>query len=227
MKSTDHEFVLEYLRAALDRDGERARMVIERMLELKLGMSEIFGVLAGAQVEIGEMWAKGVVSVADEHFATDTTLKCIDLVSERLNGRGTRRRGLAFLCTVEGEYHLVGLRMFAELLGNQGWHTIMLGSNFSAGALVERAKALRDSRVDLLCVSATMPSCLSLLVETLRRIRTEPIYERTKIVAGGPAFRSRKARSLLSEGPTGKPLADYVAWKYDSALRFTGSLAVE
>jgi len=227
MKVVDREFVLEYLRAVLDKDGERAQKVVERMLELALGMPEIFQVLTAAQVEIGEMWARGVVSVADEHFATDSTLKCIDLVSERLNGRAVRGRGRALLCTVEGEYHLVGLRMLSELLRNQGWDATVLGSNFSARALVDRARALRDARVDLLCISATMPSSLSLLVETLRRIRAEPVYARTKVVVGGAAFRSRKARSLLSDAPTGKALADHVAWKYDSALRFTRSLMAD
>ena len=227
MKTTDGEYVLDYLRAVLDRDGERAREVIERMLDLKLGMPEVFEVLASAQVEVGEMWAKGIVSVADEHFATYTTLKCIDLVAERLDGRAAPRRGLALLCTVEGEYHLVGLKMFSELLRNQGWDTVLLGSNFSARALVERAEALRDGRVDLLCISVTMPSCLPLVVETLRRIRAEPAYARTKIVVGGAALRSGRVRSLLSDGATIKALADHVASKYDSALSFTGSLEAD
>jgi len=223
MSRADQEYMLEYLRAVLDKDEGRAKKVIGRMLDLELGMPEIFQVLAGAQFEIGDLWARGVISVADEHFATKTTLESIEMVSERLNRMRGRGRGRALLCTVEGEYHEVGLRMFSELLRNQGWETVLLGSNFSASALIERAKATAGG-IDLLCISATMPSGVPLLLATLRKVRAEPLYGRTKLVIGGAAFRSKRNRLLMSESVAGKKLADYVSWKHDAALDYTASL---
>jgi MerR family transcriptional regulator, light-induced transcriptional regulator len=222
MANKNQEYVLEYLRAVLDKDGVRARRVIDQMLERELGMAEVFGALTDAQFEIGDMWARGVISVADEQFATRTTLDSITRVAEHLRRWRKERRGLALLCTVEGEYHEVGLRMFSELLRDQGWETVLLGTSFSASALVERAKT--EGGVDLLCVSATMPSCLPLLIETLREIRAEPVFSRTKILVGGSVFRSKRTRSLLSDGATAERLVDYVSWKQDDALDYTASL---
>ncbi|MDG6920552.1 MAG: cobalamin-dependent protein [Nitrososphaerota archaeon] len=217
------EQVREYLGAVLDRDRSSALSTVDRMLESKKDMAEAFNLLAAAQVEIGEMWAKGIVSVADEHFATNVTLECVDIVSERLSRPRVRRRGLAFLCTVEGEYHLVGLKMFSELLRDQGWETVILGSSFSAESLSRRADALRGRRVDLLCISATMPSCLPLLVDTLEAIRTVPAYSRASIIVGGHAVTSRRWRDALSHGRDGA-LADFLARGYESALKFAASL---
>jgi MerR family transcriptional regulator, light-induced transcriptional regulator len=223
MSRADQEYMLEYLRAVIDKDGGRAKKVIDRMLDQDCGMLEVFEVLAGAQFEIGDLWERGVISVADEHFATKTTLESIEIVSQRLNRIRPRGRGLALLCTVEGEYHEVGLRMFSELLRNRGWETVLLGSSFSASAITDRARAIKGG-IDLLCISATMQSGVPLLLETLRRLRIEPIYEKTKIVVGGAVFKSKRNRLLLSESVAGKKLADHVSWKHDAALDFTSSL---
>jgi methanogenic corrinoid protein MtbC1 len=223
MSRADQEYMLEYIRAVLDKDDGRAKKVIGRMLDQECGMLQVFGVLAGAQFEIGDLWERGVISVADEHFATKTTLESIEIVSERLNRVRARRRGRALLCTVEGEYHEVGLRMFSELLRNRGWDTVLLGSSFSASALVDRAKAAGGG-IDLLCISATMQSGMPLLLETLRKLRTVPIYEKTKIVVGGALFSSKRNRLLLSESVAGKKLADYVSWKHEPALDYASSL---
>ncbi len=215
--------VREYVGAVLDKDRRHALSVIEQALESKKDMLDAFNLLAAAQSEIGEMWAKGIVSVADEHFATNVTLECIDIVARRTSRPNSGIRGLTFLCTVEGEYHLVGLEMFSELLRSQGWETVVLGSNCSAESLLRRAKNLQGAGVELLCISATMPSCVPLLLETLKELRSEPIYARAKIVVGGHAVASRKWLGAFARGQT-HALVDFVARDYESALKFTATL---
>ncbi len=212
----------EYLTAVLDRDEGRARRLVQQMLARGMGMAAIFDVLSSAQVRVGELWERGVISVSDEHFATKTTLECVDLVSEHLAKFRRRSRGTALLCTVEGEYHEVGLRMFSELLREQGWETDFLGSRSSFPALLEHAK--RRGGVDLLCISATMPSSLPALISMLKRIRAEPLFSRTKIVVGGSVFRSRRARNSLLPSPSAAGLADSVSERHAPALRYTASL---
>jgi methanogenic corrinoid protein MtbC1 len=131
-------------------------------------------------------------------------------------------RGTAVLCNIEGEYHEVGLRMFAELLREQGWETDFLGSNSYVDSLRERAR--RTGGFGLLCVSATMPSNIPSLIARLRMMKEEPLFAKTKIVVGGSAFRSYRARAALLSPPG---IADVVAEDFLSALRYTASLKRE
>ena len=222
MKKTLQPYIDEYLRAALDRDQGRAKTVVVRMIAEGSDLATVFDVLAAAQHRVGDLWEKGVASVSDEHFVTDTTLSCVSFASERLAKFRRTARGLAILFTAEGEYHVVALKMLSELLRDQGWDVEFLGPNPSSKYVLERARA--RGRVDMICVSATMPSSLPNLVETLRKIRAEPFFANTKVVAGGPVFRSNRARGLLRGGADGVALADSVSEGQAPALKFTASL---
>jgi MerR family transcriptional regulator, light-induced transcriptional regulator len=222
MKKAVQPYIDEYLRAALDRDQERAEAVVARMIAGGSDLATVFEVLAAAQHRVGDLWEKGVASVSDEHFVTDTTLSCVSFASERLAKFRRTTRGLAILFTAEGEYHVVALKMLSELLRDQGWDTEFLGSNPSSKYVLERARA--KGKVDLICVSATMPSSLPNLVETLQKIRAEPFFANAKIVAGGPVFRSKRASVLLRGGAGGGALADSVSEGQTPALKFTASL---
>lgn len=222
MARVDQRDIDEYLTAVLDKDEAEARKLVEGWLTRGMGMGEVFDVLTEAQTTVGELWERGVIGVSDEHFATKATLGCIDLVTERLPRFRRERRGIALLCTVESEFHHVGLRMFSELLRDQGWETEFLGTLPSFGLLLERAK--KRGGVDLICLSATMPSSLPALVSMLKSVRAEPFFAETRIVVGGAAFRSRWTRdSWLSVGGA-RGLADCVSENRTSALKYTGSM---
>ena len=222
-QTTRERFAAEYLQAVLEKEKDRSSSVVARMPEEGFDMISVFRVLGDAQVEIGELWEKGLIGITDEQFSTATTLECIKEVAARFRKFRREARGIAMLCTVEGEFHQVALRMLAELLRERGWDTVVTGQNTSVLDLVSRART-EKGRIDLLCFSAVMPASIPPLVRVLGRIRGDPLFSRTRIIVGGPLFNSKRARMSLVDNKTGKSLADHVSTNLADAMKYLDSL---
>lgn len=97
-------------------------------------------VLLPALHRLGEEWAAGTVSVAQEHFG-------VNIVRDRLValGRGWDR-GLgprALLACPPGQLHDVSLVMFGLALRRRGWRVSFLGANTPLSSVKEAVDALR------------------------------------------------------------------------------------
>ncbi|MGD0396575.1 MAG: cobalamin-dependent protein [Nitrososphaerales archaeon] len=213
----------EYLTAVLDKDAERARSVVLSKLQEHRSLAEAFEFIAKAQFRIGELWEQNVIGIADEHFATDLALQLIREVSEK--GRSFRRgsSGTALLCCVEGEYHFVGLAMLAELLRDAGLDAQLLGPDQSFSSILDAIKK-SGARVDLICLSVTMPFNMSNLVKTLKLIRGEPALKEVPVIVGGTLPKSYKTNGLLHDANDNARLADYVASDLIDALKHAAGL---
>jgi methanogenic corrinoid protein MtbC1 len=216
-------YTAEYLQAVLEKQKDRSSSVVAKMLEEGFDMISAFSVLGDAQVEIGELWEKGVIGITDEQFSTATTLECITEVAARFRKFRRETRGVALLCMVEGEFHQVALRMLAELLRERGWDAVVTGHDAPVLDLVSRARADKG-RIDLLCFSAVMPASIPPLVRALGTIRRDPHFSGTKIIVGGPLFDSKRSRMSLVDSTTGKSLADHVSTNLADAVKYLDSL---
>jgi methanogenic corrinoid protein MtbC1 len=208
--------VSSYLHAVLDKDREAAEAVVQGMVDGGSSLAEIYGVLGAAQVEIGALWERGVITVSDEHFATEIALGCIPMAAEKLRKFRRELKGYAVLCPVEGEFHWVGLRMLAELLRNDGWEAELLDSAPSVSTLGGIAAR---KRVNLFCLSATMPSNVARAAEVINLIRKQPAFKSAKVLVGGPAFEDARTKRIFEDG-----LADRVTMSLPEALEFSRSV---
>ncbi len=117
------DYANEYLRLVLRKERGGALAYLSGLVESKnLSLLQTFHVLASAQSEVGSLWEKGAASIADEHFATEVAIDAIELFSNKFRKYHREKVGTALLADfVEGEYHVIGLKMFAELLRSSGW----------------------------------------------------------------------------------------------------------
>jgi len=118
--------------------------------------------------------------------------------------------------TVQGEFHILGLRMLEELLKNDGWDAEILPQGNLKATVAELSKR---RRVDAICLAATMPSNVERVAETIRLIRATPGLGSMKVIVGGPAFDTKEARSELTDRDGGS-LADLVARNMSEAVEF-------
>jgi len=206
-----------YLHAVLDRDRKGAEELVQGMINGGSSLTGIYGVLGAAQVEIGALWERGVITVSDEHFATEITLGCIPMAAEKLRKFRRQLKGSAVLCPVGGEFHLVGLRMLAELLRNEGWEAELLESAPTESTLREMAAR---KHVNLFCLSATMPSNVARAAEAINLIHKQPAFKSTKVLVGGPAFEHAREKRVFENG-----LADRVAKSLPEAVEFSKSVS--
>jgi len=154
-------------------------------------------VIAPAMHEIGALWERGALTVADEHRATEVTNRvlaalrpspAIEVGMERARAE-TRSRAL--LAAVEGERHALGLRMAADILEDNGFETIYLGADVPTDALLQ---AVAVTEPDLVVLGATMPELAPRLEEAAAAVRKS--RSGAEVLVGG------QAASLLGDGGT-------------------------
>ena len=113
------------LAEALDRfDEEQAHAVLDRLLAAYRTETILRDLLVPYLHDLGERWAHGEVSVAQEHFASN-------LLRGRLlglaRGWGQGHGPAAVLACLPGEQHDLGLLAFGITLQRRGWRIIYLG----------------------------------------------------------------------------------------------------
>ncbi len=198
---------LEAIRSSLHRalvgfDGRRAHQIIDALFAEFTLNAALRDVLLPCLRQIGEGWASGAVTIAQEHFASQ-------LIRERLlgmardwdQGRGPR----AVLACAPGERHDIGLICFGLVLSRNGWRVTFLGPDTPPTALSEAAETLSP---DLIVLTATVEERFTSIAEALPALAAV-----TALVLAGPGATPALARTtgatLLEGGPV--PAALHIA----------------
>ena len=185
-----------YLDAVRAADAPGAFRVAAGALASGMTIPELYQrVIAPAMHEIGELWVKGALTVADEHLATALTHRVLAALRPPVwVGVGSEQpvvaRRRVMLAAVEGEQHALGLRMAADVFEDAGFESIYLGADVPIGALLQ---ALDSLSPDLLALSATMPELAPELDQVALAVRHA--HPRLKLLFGGQA-----ASPLVAEG---------------------------
>ena len=144
-----------YMRALLAGDEIGAELAVRDAIDARLTTAQIDEeIIAPALWLIGRLWARGEISVADEHLATEITLRVLALQREAVRTVEERAGRKALLAAPAGELHTVALQMIANLLRDAGYTVLMLGPDVPPGALAEAASRHEPS---VICLTATMP----------------------------------------------------------------------
>jgi methanogenic corrinoid protein MtbC1 len=205
----------DYLRSVLNKDRKSAEAIVREMVSAGTPLVEIYEVMGAAQVEVGDLWEKGIITVSDEHFATKVTEDCVSMASGRLRRFVRKPLGRAVLCTVEGEFHILGLKMMCELMKSEGWEAKILDSTS-----LNSTRGSSGGDIDLLCGSATMPANVPGLIDLLKKLRADPAFKKAKILVGGPAFRTSQGE-VAPVGASGEVyVVNYVAQSMRDALDY-------
>jgi methanogenic corrinoid protein MtbC1 len=172
-----------YLDLAMAFDRRGAVELIATVVENgERTIREIYdGVFAPVQREVGRLWQRGLISVAQEHLTSATTQLAMGrLYPQIFTGRPGRPK--VVVAAAADELHEIGLRMVADLLELDGWDTTYLGANTPVGALSD---LLGEQRPALVCLSATLSYHLDHVKGVADRL---PERDRTKLLVGGRAF---------------------------------------
>jgi len=176
-----------YAAALLRGDEVAAELVIREALEARLSTAEIDDeIIAPALWFVGELWERGEISVADEHIATEISIRVLALEREAQRV-ATARGGLSvMLAAPEGEQHVVALKMTGSLLRDAGYGVVMVGADVPADAL---AVSARRHEADVICLSATMPGGEDQALIAIHEVQQQ--WPSTGFVIGGRGLTSR------------------------------------
>lgn len=125
-----------YCVALCAADAPAVEAVVEQALGAGVAPTTIqVHVIAPAMQRIGELWEQGELTVADEHVATGISHRALLPLQETLQIAPPRSRERVVLAAVEGEAHVLGLRMVADVLEGAGFEVLYLGADVPSGAL--------------------------------------------------------------------------------------------
>ena len=181
------EFGRAYAEAVLAGDEVAAELVIRRAMTARLTTPEIDDeIIAPALWLVGELWERGEITIADEHLATEISIRVLALQREArrvVESRGKRR---VMLAAPSGELHVIALRMVGTVLHEAGYRVMMLGPDVPAAALA--AGAIRH-RPEVVCLSATMPGGGDRVLLSIHEV--QQAWPAAGFVIGGRGLTSR------------------------------------
>jgi DNA-binding transcriptional MerR regulator/methylmalonyl-CoA mutase cobalamin-binding subunit len=174
---------------ALDRfDESGAQRALDRLL-MTLTLDVVLrDVILPYLHELGERWARGEATVAQEHFASNLVRgRLLALARSWDRGSGPR----ALLACVEGELHDLPLLCFGLALRGRGWRIAYLGADTPVSSVVEAARALSP---DAVVVSGTVVGVYDGIADNLREIAQHaPLFVSGRAADGEIARRAGAA----------------------------------
>ena len=173
-----------YVTALLSGEATAARRMVEKAVDGGLGVRDAYlEILQPALYQIGDLWAAGGASVAQEHLATATTEALAAQLAARLPRSADSGRRIVVSGT-EGELHAVGTRFVADFLEAEGWSVLALGASTPTRDLVS---FVERERPDVVALSTTLTTNLPAAEAALTQVRALP--DRPLLAVGGAAYR--------------------------------------
>jgi methanogenic corrinoid protein MtbC1 len=148
---------------------------------------------------IGDDWARGVLTVGDEHRASVVAQRLIGRLGPQFARRG-RKRGTLVLGMPAGEQHSLPGAILADLLRGAGFEVLDTGADTPPESLAETAIAA--NRLVAVLLGATTTGRDATLRTTIRALRREGVD--VPILLGGAAITDdAHARRLGADGWSG------------------------
>lgn len=174
-----------YLDCLLKGDRHEASKMILAAAGAEVPVRDIYlHVFQPAQREIGLLWQKNEVSVAQEHYCTAATQMIMSQLYPRIFSKDHNGKTMVATC-VNGDLHEIGVRMVADFMEMNGWDTHYLGANSPSASITQ---TLKEKSAVLLAVSATMTFHLHHVSALIKAVRSDPALKNVKILVGGYPF---------------------------------------
>lgn len=103
--------------------------------------------------EVGEAWARGLLRVSHEHYASERVREFLSAQWRRANDGQRGGRISAVLATPSGEQHVLGLHMAAWVIALAGVHVVFLGADTPLGDVAYAAER-HHARAVVLSIAA-------------------------------------------------------------------------
>jgi DNA-binding transcriptional MerR regulator len=188
---TVEDSAAEALRAALASfDDVGAHAAFDTLLASFSVEAVLRDAVLPALRDLGERWARGELTVAQEHFASNLLRgRLLGLARGWDRGRGPR----AVLACAPGEQHDLGLLVFGIALRDHGWRITFLGADTPLATLSEAVEALAP---ELVVVAATQR-------ERLAGLRAARVAASLAVAGSGvdAALAKRIGASHLADDP--------------------------
>lgn len=142
--------------------------------------------VAPAQLKVGELWASGEWTVAQEHAATHVSSRTVDEVASAARGTarppaGSGAQGRVLVACSDGEWHVLPSRILTEVLRLRGFDVRSLGGSVPPDGILSD---VHQHGPDVVALSCTLPWNLPLAYRQIEICR----WAGVPVIAGGSGF---------------------------------------
>ena len=174
-----------FLSALLSGEHRRCVRLAESLVKTSADLEGFYlNIVQPCMYEVGILWERGFISVAQEHLASSIVgrvlaqVSMVDISASPLEAR-------AIVTAAPDEFHEIGAWMVSDILEHDGWKVRYLGANTPVEDLIQMLKSFRPH---ILAMSVTMPFNLHKARQTIEQIRTQADIKDVYIIVGGSAF---------------------------------------
>lgn len=147
-------------------------------------------ILESALIEIGEMWSKEKISLAQGYVAAKVTEEIlrIAVTTEEWNKNAITNPISVVLANIEDDFHSLGRKMVGTFLEASGWKVHDLGNDVSAIEIIDKAQEVNAKIVG---VSAMMYTSALNIKKVRDEIDKRHLQQKIKLAVGGAIFKVR------------------------------------
>ena len=188
-----------FLEALGKGEPKAAEAVADEALDRGLDVAGVHTrLIEPAMRAIGELWEMNRVSVAEEHLASAICHEVAGRVFWRALGGAPRSRERVMMAAVQGEQHVLGLRLAADVLEGAGYDVLYLGADVPLQALLD---ACRVHRPDVLGFTVSMSLNVPTMIWEIHELTK--LDQPPRVMTGG-----RAAASAVTQGLSA-PVVDH------------------
>ena len=178
--------IVQFAETLLRADEKEAGAVLVQAYLSGAALTTLFDeTITGAMHQIGDLWFKGSITVADEHLATRVVFSALQTLSAAI--MPVQSSGLkAICCGIEGDLHELPVQLARIILDSEGWEVQSLGPNTPLFALSEM---VTRQRPQLVCIAARSISDLDRATAEYSQLRKITGKLGVSVVIGGEGFR--------------------------------------
>ena len=160
-----------YLNAILNGKEQEALASITYALTEEWDLLSIYSELISSSIRnIGDMWHQNEITISHEHRASQITLNILTYL--RNNLVKTPVAGpLAIVTTIEGDPHIIGPRIIADILLINHWKVDFLGTDTPSEDLL---KFIEIRNPELVVLSGTLESSFDVCQNLTKKIKNIP-----------------------------------------------------
>jgi len=173
-------YYLDYFNSLLEGDKNRCRKVVDKLLEEKTSIIEIYtGLFQKTLYQVGKMWDQNKLSVGDEHLGTEITEELLYYCSSRITPVRQLNKKALVSC-VNKEFHKLGARMAADVFVLNGWETYFLGASTPTKEIL---KYIDLKKPEIVGLSFSFYINIMKLIDVVREIKN--LHPGQRIILGG------------------------------------------
>lgn len=174
-----------FLNALLTGDHRRCIKLAEEQVRTGADLEEFYlNIVHPCMYEIGILWERGFVSVAQEHLASSIVSRIL-VHTSMIETTAPHLPYRALVSAAADEFHEIGAWMVSDILEHDGWQVRYLGANTPTEGLI---KMLKNFKPHILALSVTMPFNLHKAKASIQQIKAETELKDLFIIVGGNAF---------------------------------------